>query len=194
MIECFVLWMARQLERLQNAGLHYDLRRLRRDGHTIHDSATFGPRTRLHVAPGAHVAIGRGTRILHDCFLAAEEGDTLTIGEDVFISQHTTVSGSVTIGRDTLIAGFVTIIDATHVTDDPALPVRVQGGRKRPIDIGLDVWIGAGCVILQGVRIGDHAVIGANSTVTRDVPPWSVAAGSPARVIGERPQGAESQA
>ncbi|NOY07120.1 MAG: acyltransferase [Chlorobi bacterium] len=115
-----------------------------------------------------------------------EEGDHLVLGQNVFISQHCTISGTVTIGRDSLIAGFVTIVDATHVFDDSTIPVNQQGGRKEPISIGEDVWIGTSSVILQGVNIGNHAVIGANSTVTKDIPPWAIAAGSPAKVLRYR--------
>ncbi|MBN1447004.1 MAG: acyltransferase, partial [Bacteroidetes bacterium] len=106
--------------------------------------------------------------------------------EQVFVSQHCTISGSVHIGRDTLIGGFVTIIDANHRIDDTRRPVREQGGTRAPIDIGVDVWIGSNAVILQGVTIGDHAVVAANATVTRDVPAWAVVGGTPARVIGDR--------
>jgi acetyltransferase-like isoleucine patch superfamily enzyme len=124
--------------------------------------------------------------VLNDTWLIAHPGDTLILDEGVFISQHCTVSGSVTIGRDTLIAGYVTIIDANHVFTDADRPIREQGGAKKPIVIGSDVWIGAHAVILQGVTIGNGAVVAANATVTHDVAPRTVVGGTPARVIAER--------
>jgi acetyltransferase-like isoleucine patch superfamily enzyme len=56
----------------------------------------------------------------------------------------------------------------------------------KPVAIGDDVWIGAGAVILPGVQIGDHAVIGSCALVRKDVAPWSIVGGVPAKVIGDR--------
>ena len=159
---------------------------LRSAGQHIPRSTSFGRRVQIDAHPNATLRFGQRIQILQDCWLMAEDGDTLDIGDDVFVSQHCTISGNVRIGRDTLIAGYVTIIDANHVIDTTDLPVRLQGGRKMPIHIGDDVWIGAGTVILPGVSIGDHAVVGANSTVTRDVPPNAIVGGSPARLIRMR--------
>jgi acetyltransferase-like isoleucine patch superfamily enzyme len=176
-------WMFRKL---QGADLYLTLSRLRDAGHAIHPTATFGPRTQIHVHDGASLRIGPEVEVLNDNWLIAHPGDELTLGDRVFISQHCTVSGTVSIGADTLIAGYVTIIDANHVISDTTRPIREQGGNKRPITIGSDVWIGAHAVILQGVTIGDGAVVAANATVTHDVPPHAVVGGTPARVIARR--------
>lgn len=179
-----VSWLFRKME---GAELHLVLHRLRASGeHRIDGSAAFGRRVEVRIADGARLEIGAGTQVLHDSWLIAHPGDTLRLEEQVFISQHCTVSGSVRIGHGTLIGGFVTIIDANHRFGDTGRPVREQGGESAPIDIGDDVWIGSNAVILPGVRIGDHAVIAANATVTRDIPAWSVAAGTPARPLRDR--------
>jgi acetyltransferase-like isoleucine patch superfamily enzyme len=156
---------------------------LRREGNILPRSLSLGRRVQCDVHARGRLVFGEGVTILQDSWLMVEDGDTMEVGDAVFISQHCTVSGSVHIGRDTLIAGYVTIIDANHVIERADIPVRLQGGVKRPIRIGQDVWIGASSVILPGVTIGDHAVVGANSTVTRDVPAWAIVAGSPARVL-----------
>jgi acetyltransferase-like isoleucine patch superfamily enzyme len=76
------------------------------------------------------------------------------------------------------------VTDANHRFDDPVKPVPWQGfTSKGPTRIGDDVWFGANVVVTSGVTIGERSVIGANSVVTADVPPYSIAAGVPARVI-----------
>jgi acetyltransferase-like isoleucine patch superfamily enzyme len=176
-------WLFRKM---QGAELYLTLRALRAKGQRIASTATFGPRVQLLIHPESTLEIEEGVRVLQDSWLISHPGNSLVLGERVFISQHCTVSGSVRIGDDTLIGGYVTIIDGNHVTGDTARPIAEQGGVQKPIDIGSDVWIGSNAVILQGVRIGDHAVVAANATVTRDVPAWSVVGGTPARVLRDR--------
>ncbi len=172
--------------KMQGAELFLILRRLRKAGQQIAASATFGPRTQLRIDPSARLSIGERVQVLHDSWLIAHPDNTLEIEEDVFISQHCTVSGNVRIGRGTLIGGFVTIIDGNHVIDDTRKPIREQGGKQMPILIGEEVWIGSNAVILQGVTIGDGAVVAANATVTHDVPAGAVVGGTPARLIRMR--------
>lgn len=176
-------WLFRKM---QGAELFLTLRALRRAGQEIAGSATFGTRVQLRIDPGASLHIGERTQVLHDSWIIAHPGNALVLEDDVFISQHCTVSGSVRIGRGTLIGGFVTIIDGNHEFDDLRMPIREQGGKQSPIDIGADVWIGSNAVILQGVRIGDGAVVAANATVTHDVPPGAIVGGTPARIIRMR--------
>jgi acetyltransferase-like isoleucine patch superfamily enzyme len=78
-------------------------------------------------------------------------------------------------------------IDFDHVVDNPELPIRLQGIYKRDVVVGSNVWIGYGAQILRGVTVGDNAIIGASSVVTRDIPANAVAAGTPARVVRMRP-------
>ncbi len=172
--------------KMQGAELFLILRALRRAGHAIASSATFGPRVQLRIDSRATFSVGERSQVLHDSWIIAHPANVLAIGSDVFISQHCTISGNVRIGSGTLIGGFVTIIDGNHAFDDVHTPIREQGGRQLPIDIGTDVWIGAHAIVLQGVRIGDGAVIAANATVTRDVPAGAIVGGTPARVIRMR--------
>jgi maltose O-acetyltransferase len=90
-------------------------------------------------------------------------------------------SAQVTIGDRVLFGPAVQLLTATHPVE---AELRAQGLEYAdPISIGDDVWLGGGAIVLPGVTIGDRAVVGAGSVVTRDVPADVVAAGNPARVI-----------
>jgi acetyltransferase-like isoleucine patch superfamily enzyme len=90
----------------------------------------------------------------------------------------------VEIGSHCMFANGCFVSDAEHRFDDPQIPVPWQGFTSRGATrIGDNVWCGAGVVITSGITVGERCVIGANSVVTRDVPPFSVAAGAPARVL-----------
>lgn len=107
------------------------------------------------------------------------------MGKNFFANYQLTVldCAPVTIGDNVQIAPNVSIYTAGH----PLHPDSRNSGYEYalPITIGDNVWIGGNVVICPGVTIGDCAVIGAGSVVTRDVPPWTVAAGNPCRVIRE---------
>jgi acetyltransferase-like isoleucine patch superfamily enzyme len=77
-------------------------------------------------------------------------------------------------------------IDFDHGVVEVERPIRVQGIYKREVDVGSNVWIGYGACILRGVRVGDNAVIGTYSVVTRDVPANAVVGGIPARILRMR--------
>jgi acetyltransferase-like isoleucine patch superfamily enzyme len=108
-------------------------------------------------------------------------GAVIRIGNGTYLNRNTEIvaAQSVTIGRDCKIARDVIIMD----TDQHRLPSGELA--VRPVEIGDRVWIGARAIVLKGVTIGHDAVIAAGSVVTRDVPPRSVAAGVPARIIRE---------
>jgi acetyltransferase-like isoleucine patch superfamily enzyme len=78
------------------------------------------------------------------------------------------------------------LIDFDHNVAEVERPIRLQGIYKRDVRVGSNVWIGYGAQILRGVTVGDNAIIGASSVVTRDVPANAVVAGAPARIIRMR--------
>jgi acetyltransferase-like isoleucine patch superfamily enzyme len=99
----------------------------------------------------------------------------------------------VEIGDHCMFANGCFISDASHRFDDPNRPVPWQGfTSKGPTRVGDNVWCGTNAVITSGVTIGERSVIGANSVVTKDVPPFSVAVGVPAKVIAQVEYGAWS--
>lgn len=109
-------------------------------------------------------------------------GSNIELGERVFFNFDCVVLDvcRVRIGSFTLFGPAVQIYTATHPLD-PVLRRSQELGK--PVEIGDDVWVGGGAIVLPGVRIGSRAVIGAGSVVTRDVPEGVFAAGNPCRVI-----------
>ena len=97
--------------------------------------------------------------------------------------------GGLTIGNDVMIGHYATIYTSQHRWDlGPEIPMIRQGHKPEPVVIGDDVWIGAHAVVLPGVRIASGTVVAAGSVVNRDTAPYPIVAGTPARVVGERPR------
>jgi acetyltransferase-like isoleucine patch superfamily enzyme len=117
-----------------------------------------------------------------------EPGRTLTVGNDVYFSLGVLVltSGGVEIGDRVLIGYRSQIISANHIVPQGKGRIIDSGEIGKPIRIGNDVWIGANCLILAGVQIGEGAVVAAGSVVKRDVEAFSVVAGYPARRLRSR--------
>lgn len=109
----------------------------------------------------------------------------VTIGADCTLNPFSTVRGTIHLGNSVRIGAHTSILGFNHGTA-PDREIHRQPTTSEGIRIGDDVWIGSHVVILDGVTIGDHCVIGAGSVVTRDLPDWSIAAGNPARVLRDR--------
>ncbi|WP_157977778.1 acyltransferase [Paraburkholderia kururiensis] len=146
----------------------------------------------LHI--GARANIGAYTRLVVGTDLA-RPGARIVIGEGCGIGEFSSVGGSggVTIGRNTIIGQYFSAHPENHNFADPTRPIREQGTTRKPISIGEDCWFGARVTVLGGVTIGRGCVIAAGAVVTRDVPPYSIVAGIPGRVVGTR-HGAQTHA
>lgn len=96
------------------------------------------------------------------------------------------VNGEIHIGKHVMIAHAVSIRDTDHVFGDVSIPMVQQGIMSAPVIIEDDVWIGHGATILKGVRIGKGAIVAAGAVVTRDVAPYSIVGGVPAKLIRAR--------
>lgn len=107
-------------------------------------------------------------------------GDRSSIGDESFIF------GTISIGSDVMMAARCAFMAANHNIDRSDIPMNQQGGTDGPIVVGDDVWIGYDSKIMAGVHIGNGAVIGAGSVVTKNVPPYAVVGGVPARIIKYR--------
>ena len=133
----------------------------------------------ITIAKGCQIGLGS----LLDCW-----GGSIEVDENTFIGPYTVIygHGGVTIGRDTLIAMHSRIIAANHTVPNQSTLIRSQPNKLLPVTIGSDVWLGAGVTVLGGVTVGDGCVVAAGAVVTKDLPPYSIAMGVPAKVVKYR--------
>lgn len=144
---------------------------------------------RLVVTGFPAIRIGEGTSIMSGSYLYAHDSSNLIIGSRCSLNHNVLLGaagGEMVIGNDVLIGPNVVLRAADHVFVSTEVPIRCQGHRPGRIVIGDDVWLAANVVVTSGVTIGNGCVVGAGSIVTCDLPPMTVCAGNPARVIRSR--------
>lgn len=131
------------------------------------------------IGPG--VALSAGMVPGQECLVTP----VVTIGDRCLIGRGSGIVGhfSISIGNDVWTGHHVYITDQNHGYEDITIPISKQSQPERGVVIGDGSWLGHGSVVLPGVTIGRHVVIGANSVVTKDIPDFSVAVGVPAKVI-----------
>lgn len=130
---------------------------------------------------GRNVDLLQGVRILCPA--------NVVIGDNVSINVNSTLDGNggLTIGSDVMIGSYCQILTANHVFASREKPMKEQGISTRPVNIGDDVWLGSAVIILPGVKVGKGAIIAAGAVLTKDVEPYHIVAGVPAKPIGVRP-------
>ncbi len=173
-------WYERNSLPWNRARIHYELARRRAFARwPLHGNVLEMLREgRLEV--GEHVLFEPGV------WLTAQAPGRIRIGGGTFLNLCVQLAAMdlVEIGEHCMLANGCFVTDANHRFDDPERPVPWQGfTSKGPTRIGDNVWLGANVVVTSGVTIGERCVVGANSVVTADLPPRSIAAGAPARVL-----------
>ncbi len=147
-------------------------------GYFVHD----------HVAPLNQMHIKGNPRIHPSASLRC--GRNIYLGENAHINQFCCVWASensrILLGDNLLMGPGVKIFSSNHTTARRDIPMNVQPFVEKDIVIGNDVWLGANCVVVAGVTIGDGSVIAAGSVVTKDIPAGTIAAGIPAKPIRSR--------
>jgi len=143
----------------------------------------------LHACPNG-VEIGEGTFVMHHAELHVYNfrnipHSGIRMGRNCLISEFNVLrgQGGITIGDNVYTAPLVQMLAVDHVYDDPTRPIIEQGITAKGIVVEDNAWIGAGAIILDGVRVGKGAIVGAGSVVAEDVPPHTVVAGVPAKVV-----------
>lgn len=127
------------------------------------------------------LVVGTGSYIAAHVYLT----DQVVLGDRTTVNPYATVRGTVRLGDGVRVGAYASLLGFNHSVD-PTAPIHQQPLVSRGITVQDDVWIGSHAIVLDGVRIGAHSVIGAGAVVTKDVAAWSVMAGNPARRIRDR--------
>lgn len=139
-------------------------------------------RTRIDVFPFNRFELG--TKAIIEDFSTINNGvGDVFIGDRTIIGMGNVIIGPVRIGNDVMLAQNIAVSGLNHGYEDISVPPRVQKVSTKEINISENVWIGANSVITAGVTIGKHAVVGGGSVVTKDVPPYTVVVGNPAKPV-----------
>jgi acetyltransferase-like isoleucine patch superfamily enzyme len=130
--------------------------------------------------------VGAGALLEPNVWITAPDRAKVKIGKGTFLNMGVMIASEqlVEIGDHCMLANGCFVSDSSHRYDDPDKPITWQGfTSKGPTRIGDNCWLGANVVVTSGVTIGERCVVGANSVVTHDIEPFSVVAGSPAKVL-----------
>lgn len=144
----------------------------------------------FHIRQKTHFQIGKGFTTGRNCRFEMYEGGKIIFGQDCHIGDNVHIAAlkSVSIGDQCLFASRIFISDLSHGSygqngDNPNIPPNERLLSAKPVTIGNNVWLGENVCVLQGVSIGDCCIVGANATVTHDLPAKCIAVGSPAKPI-----------
>lgn len=131
--------------------------------------------------------MGKNVNIEHGAFFGS--GEDIEIGDFSGLGLRCSVSGPLSLGDNVMMGPDVLIFTQNHNFENTDVPMIRQGNtEKRKVAVGNDVWIAARAIILPGVTIGEGAIVAAGAVVTKDVPPYAIVGGNPAKVIKYRKQ------
>ena len=150
-----------------------------------------GEGTRVDIFAGGELSIGDDVQVGRNAYLWVDQAARLSIGSGTKIQDHCRLYGNVVVGRGCVLAPNVFIASGGHAFDTvPYRTIidqdRVEPAPDRTVRVFDDCWFGINAVVTPGVTVGRGCVVGANSVITSDLPPYSVAGGNPARVIRTR--------
>jgi acetyltransferase-like isoleucine patch superfamily enzyme len=140
------------------------------------------------------ILIGSGVFLGRNTILSCKNGNII-LGDRANVGFNCEIFSAslVSLGADALLAAYCYVVGGDHDFSDASKAVLAQGRSSAGVEIGPGVWMGAGAKILDGVTVGAHAIIGAQAVVREPVPAYAIAVGIPAKVIGQRPGGPDSE-
>ncbi len=155
---------------------------LNRFFHKRQAGSVISKRARLDVVPFNKFELGAKSTIEDFCTINNGVGDVI-IGDNTLVGIGNVIIGPVSIGNNVIMAQHIVASGLNHEYKDPNIPIRFQNVTTAKITIEDDCWIAANAIITAGITIGKHSVVGAGAVVTKDIPPFSIATGNPAKVV-----------
>jgi acetyltransferase-like isoleucine patch superfamily enzyme len=162
--------------------------KLRFRGRLVTDGLTFiCPGVKFEIGKDAKLYLGRWSWVGNGSKIRVHEGE-VRIGAKTVLGQECTISAyqHISIGRECIVADRVMLIDFDHGVVEVDRPIRLQGIYKRDVRVGHNVWMGYGACVLRGCTVGDNAILGTYTVVTKDTPANAVVVGQPAKVVRMR--------
>lgn len=149
----------------------------------IHDDVIIGIKS-----PDSKLSVGKYTEIMPRAYICPQQNGNVKIGSKSSIQTDVKIygGGGVSIGACVRIAANSVLISQNHKFDNMEKPITEQGVDQKGIIVEDDVWIGAGVIVLDGVTIGKGSIIAAGAVVNKNVDPYSIYAGVPAKKVKER--------
>ena len=142
----------------------------------------FGNRLRSWICSRLFKSAGKNIVIKHGAYFG--DGRNVIMGNFSQLGINCKIQNDLVMGDYVIMGPDVVIYSSMHAYDKTDTPIMLQGVTKsNPVIIGNDVWIGIRCVIMPGVKIGDHVIIGSGAVVTKNIPDYAVAGGVPAKII-----------
>jgi len=151
---------------------------------TIGDNVEINALSKNGIIIGNNVSIHRNT-IIECTGVIRQLGVGLIIGNNVGIAQNCfiQVRGEVIIGNNVIFGPGVSVFSENHKFSDPDIPIVEQGEKRKGVVIEDNVWIASGATILDGVHIGNNSIVAAGSVVNKNVPPYAIVGGVPAKIL-----------
>ena len=156
---------------------------------SLGDNVTINDYCTLIARGETGITLGDGVRLMQGVYLDTESPTGyIECGGRVYIGTYSCLHGhsGLTIGEDSLLAQNITITPYSHIFEDKNRNIYGQGGHTRHVTIGRDCYLGMCVTVLYSADIGEGSVIGSASTVVHTIPPYSIAVGTPAKVIRKR--------
>ena len=171
-------WIALSVKLILRTGAHLSM------GH----KAIIREYSRIIIGENSSLVLGSGVCVERGGEITSVNGAIVTVGDSTYIGNYCNIRSdkNISIGKNCYIAQFVSIVDGGYKLKNRAASISRSDYETKPVVIGDNAWLGTGVIILPGVSIGDGAVIGAGAVVTKEVPPYAIAGGNPAKIIACR--------